>query len=868
MGWLRDLSLAAQRPAVSFNELARRCLIRSDWPDETRMQERSLASLFGKLDRNEHLQWLADRPGVQQCLAEELSCAVAALRSRLPIALPSRAAQTQYPFPGLPQLRPLDLDEEDLPPGLPTVAATPEGWERHWWTVSNPGDAELVGRWLAARRWARVQRGLAADPGGPTTSRHLYLDVTAQPSAQLDATKLPRSLLVVSCSRAPDSSWTVVTPPPLERWLEDAVRWGLARGSFTVEPDLPALIDWLRTRAAAALDSPLALLGLTAAAASVSSRLRRLDGPLELLRAWFLDRVSDTLDAQDADLSWLKREGLALTLSLVRAALTDRALPWYAARSLDDWMALVPREHGAGPDPRWLEQALRRADENLRPRDIQRALRQLPPSAFRLVQALVGLGLLTSADERRDSYRLSPWWFAQTLSQRAAHELTQGSPLEWAEALLLQPEGPVARALLDSAPNAIAGLVARALENLDPVAPTTVLALEATTLVAGLHVLAGHTLASDDGEALVQEAARLSVTRHGMPQPRCLADGGFGALRDVDGAWLLACWALTEQHGAPRHAPALLAPWSVAALPEQWSTLVDRFAALCAAPDAPIPRAPCLALLHRLRRNANLTHGLVESMHPLEHLAALLERGHSRRLDWRSVESLCVQYFDDTLMGPLAALLQLPLDAAMQAPWFAWLEAGAPSLRGTLLAPTSPIAERLWRAAPPQALHRLAQGGGLPPTVAPWLSDAQCVALVEALTLAELDHQGDAFLRAVSPAFVLAALGKGSDAAAAWRALWLRDGAQAVSVARDLARSAPERLVAALCGAPLSASAAATGLLAELGLDTLPRIAVSHVQAWLHEVVRRRAEGWESAYEHLLHIDALWEPLAGHDDWV
>src|SRR6478752_6401542 len=72
MGWLRDLMDQSDSGCRSYGDLARAALENGDWPAESRMAERSLASIFSKLDRNLEADWLAERVGVQRVLSKVL----------------------------------------------------------------------------------------------------------------------------------------------------------------------------------------------------------------------------------------------------------------------------------------------------------------------------------------------------------------------------------------------------------------------------------------------------------------------------------------------------------------------------------------------------------------------------------------------------------------------------------------------------------------------------------------------------------------------------------------------------------------------------------------------------------------------------
>ncbi|HVZ32491.1 MAG TPA: hypothetical protein VG963_08695, partial [Polyangiaceae bacterium] len=78
---------SAEPPVTGYGELARRTLQHPDWPEDTRPQPRSLAALFSKLDRNQELEWLAERDAVQRALALTLGCSLDAVRGPLEAVL-------------------------------------------------------------------------------------------------------------------------------------------------------------------------------------------------------------------------------------------------------------------------------------------------------------------------------------------------------------------------------------------------------------------------------------------------------------------------------------------------------------------------------------------------------------------------------------------------------------------------------------------------------------------------------------------------------------------------------------------------------------------------------------------------------------
>src|SRR5262245_38457839 len=116
MGWLRDLMISSTPPIRSFGALSRAALLEADWPAESKIQLRSLATLFSKLDNGRELDWLAERTDVQAALAKLLKCGVQEISIQLH-ARPSDRPTHRARWTDLRYARPLDLESERLPPG-------------------------------------------------------------------------------------------------------------------------------------------------------------------------------------------------------------------------------------------------------------------------------------------------------------------------------------------------------------------------------------------------------------------------------------------------------------------------------------------------------------------------------------------------------------------------------------------------------------------------------------------------------------------------------------------------------------------------------------------------------------------------------
>src|SRR5690554_1925183 len=151
-------------PVASFGRLAAAALAHPDWPADTRPKQRSLATLFSKLDREQDLEWLADRIPVQRILAELMNRPVADLRQALPVRR-STPSERLVRLDDLRYGRELDLTKEPLCPGIPSRVLQPATWGRLAWRAPSGAGRSLAGAWLQAR-------GLATHCtlGGPPAS--------------------------------------------------------------------------------------------------------------------------------------------------------------------------------------------------------------------------------------------------------------------------------------------------------------------------------------------------------------------------------------------------------------------------------------------------------------------------------------------------------------------------------------------------------------------------------------------------------------------------------------------------------------------------------------------------------------------------
>lgn len=700
MGWLRELMRSADPPVRSFGELARAAVASDEWPATVQSQPRSLAALFSKLDREQELEWLADRTDVQHVLAERLGCPVADLRR---LAWPSRGpdhdAVRRLRLRDARFARAIDWLEEGPPPGLPEAVLHPERWDRLWWLADSGAGRSLLGHFLEARARARFAQGWDAE--ALASAAPVLIELREAPAAAPGP--LVRRGVCVAAPFPPErlglSGFDVVHSPPLDAFLGPLVRWMGARlpaeGGFEPDAALACLSGHTLLRARPSLGVALGLcgaideLGLDAVARS---------SPADLVQRFARLRLSQAADEGSADAAWLRRNALAVLGAMARRALTDGERPFGEPRSEDEWFALVPEEHRGGADVAWLELSLSRSASHLKPADVAKAARHVPPGAFRIVRALRSAGLLQSTDGERLSP--APTWFAQALEHVALHSLLDGSPFEWGEAVLTPSTASVVlRRLLDAVLAGTHDHLADVAELEADESTAQVAALEASFRVAGLAVAAGRDVPREHLETLWEEQARLCLDLgDGVPSPRIPHRDDDGA-PTAPGWFLLAALAISERLPARRTARmGALDPWRATSVPPTLVVVLDRIAeAVGGAFEQRELRLGSLVVADRLRQAVGpvAANG---ALHPLQRPGKWVD--DLMRGDATLAELSTLDPRDARLTIALGERLGHAPQRVVDALWRAWQRAGEPSLHGTPLAPEQlPVAWQLASAA-------------------------------------------------------------------------------------------------------------------------------------------------------------------------
>ncbi|MCB9610444.1 MAG: hypothetical protein H6716_27900 [Polyangiaceae bacterium] len=567
MGWLREMMQRGTQPPRSFGELARRCLAHPSWPADPRPKPRSLATLFSRLDRELDFDWLRDRPAVQQTMAEVLEVPVADIQVHCLVSKGFGApGEATVRLDDVPFGRALRLKEEPLPPGIPLLPQRVSAWDRVWWVAPSGSGRSLVGRWLEARgaaRWVAARDWSAAEPEtrepGP-----VFVELHTAHESESIRRQPPREKICVAADFPPESDeWTVVRCLPLSAYIEDLVGWVAERLPSDSQLRVDTALAWLgglpqERGVLTTLGAALGLLGLMDEIGHSQIRGRSLN---QLARAAIKFRVAKLA----GDHRLLKEQGLEILVGIHQQCLTETSLPADVPRSEDEWLRLIPPELARGVDVEWVKLSLQRAGAPVTVRELERAARQLPPGAFRILRALSAGGLLRNLEPGAE-LSLGPQWLVNIARSAALRQLLGRPALEWGEALL-SPGSAISvldalHVRLEQDPDPIVDGVLE-LEARD--SPAYAAAVECLVRVIGLNPELLREVSLELLRGLYEEQAELAIeVPNGPPLPRLehpksLVDDAPTLAR---GAWYVAIWAIAERLGSkPRSVSHWLDPW-------------------------------------------------------------------------------------------------------------------------------------------------------------------------------------------------------------------------------------------------------------------------------------------------------------------
>ena len=856
----------AHPPVRSLDQLAIQCLGSERWPDTARMQHRSLGAIFGKLDRDENLEWLASRPEIQTALAQVLGVDLDAILVSLKSERGRRAGRW-LTWDAMPFARGLDLAEEDLFPGIPQEVLHPGGWQRLIWVAPNGGGRSLLGSWLEGRGLARhVELAKPAFLRLPT-ARPLLVELGTSTHLATPEARPLEPLGTGICLAVPEDfggleGWRVVRSPPIGELVEPVAHWARDRLATTTRVDVKELVPTLRAAVergvVTSVGDVLGIVGLVDALGFNSFELSALRG---LSREWFKRRVADRLDRDAPGTTWVRRAGFDALVSVCRRIATDDAESLFFPRELEEWSELLPAELRHGVDLDWLKVALPRAESSVRVADLERASEKLPPGAFRILKTFERLGLLQR--DSGDRLALRPHWLVRAAFDDALEGLVAGPAFDWGEALLSPSMAPItAERLLQRA--RLGGFPQE--ELLAPDAqgdPAYAAASEGALRATGVSLLLGTTVPSESLEALWDEQLRIVVELPGeLALPRIdtvLAPSAErGAWLFDRGIWYLAVLAVSEVlggHEGRKH--PTLRPWLAREPSRQLPALLDRIALSFERTSVPKELiGPALALVGRLRALLGPL-GSKGTIHRLEWAAVVADEAALGVLAWENLVALFGDELGRAGFSVVFASRKLSETTFASAVWDAFTNAGMPLETAPLL--LAPELSSVLAHAPDAALLRIAPL--LATATEPFhLADRQWQ-----LLLAESTAQTGLFRRvplSLLEVAIATAVRAGRPEAVA--ELWRRFPealSRRVLVALEAELSDPA-LSLLLEHAPAGATPALIAALDDVEVVLrAPAATLSAVRRFLHARVAERAPGFRDTYALLDEIERRCAPL-------
>jgi hypothetical protein len=873
VGWLRDLMDQSDSGCRSYGDLARAALKNTDWPTESRMAERSLASILSKLDRNQEADWLAERVGVQRVLSKVLGVPLDDLRSpATPVGSAPRGDLRRLRLTSLRYARALDLLDEPLCPGIPEAVLSPGNYQSLFWRAPSGSGRSLVGRFLEARGLAQVieaatfEEALTRLPErGP-----VFIELHAQRVLPLGAA--PRSGLCVAGDFDPGTeSWQELRSPPVESYLAELVTWVADRLPADGRFDAPRALAWLKDEMldSGVLDGLGAALGLCGLADELGAHTLQRKSVRQIAERFCRDRLLAALDPEAAHAGWLKRNGYEALVGVGRRMLAESEAAWDEPRALETWLELVPIEHQREPDLDWMRLSLSQADSNIRPSDIEKAARKIPPGAFRIVRALQRAELLRETlrgahggEQPEASLSLGPRWFSNALRSDATRALVSGSAQDFGEALLRGHAAPsIARELVARLSDRGSAFIDGVLELEGGDSAGHAAAVDMTFRAAGIALLSGAELAADSLEALWDEVleARLELPGN-LPCPRIEYEAPVRDALLSRGVWFLSAFAISGELGqrSGRRHP-LLRPWKT-------RDVSPRLREVCAqiARDLPLNAGDrswvlrAFSLLSRLRAEVGAL-GSVEAPEVLERPSVILDEVVHGVLSWSTVAGITDSELGLPALRALARERAVPFAAVASAIWEAWDDAQRPSEGAAFLAPDASASTLFWPHIPSELLEVL-------------LCDARATEIP--YQTFDVDHW-QAFLTALGTAparaedaraFALApdpvleeAMRRGVESRALFASVWQRAPERAES---ELVRAlnTPEdddlpRLSLLLEAAPPAQLSRVFEAFSRPDMANLGREKLAAVRRFLHHYIRARKTGYVEAYARLSELE-------------
>ncbi|HET9931233.1 MAG TPA: hypothetical protein VFQ35_11120, partial [Polyangiaceae bacterium] len=685
-----------------------------------------------------------------------------------------------------------------------------------------------------------------------------------------------RNGLCVAAHFAPPigSKFRVVRSPRLGDVLSQLVAWVADRLPSKTRFEAASALEFLQKRWSSGMLATLGeALGWVGLLDEYGARELQARSPARIAQRFVEDRVQRILDASAPFAGWVRRSIYAALLGMAERALVDSEFPLAEPRRFDEWLSLVPSELERNVDLEWMRLSLTQIDSAIRPADVERAARRLPPGAFRVITSLVEARLL-----RRDSQgnlRLEPAWLRGELERSAQASVLSRSPFDWGEALL-RPHAArgLCEALLERTLREGGSAIESVLELEAEDQPGYAAAVDLSFRIAGIGRLLGAELSQELLEGLWRESAQLVLEDpSGLPLPRLefaleASRGGDGAeIAESllsNGGYYLAALSISEQLDVRVSAPLrVLDPWHATKPEPSLGAVYDRIAESLGA--RPRWWRAAIQLVSRVRAVVGNAVD-AEAPHDLELPAQILDEVEHGVLSFSTLEHAD----EDRWLLPLLDLADEHGTRRVEvarAIWQAWDQAGRPD-GAAFLAPTATEHLLFWGTIPAELLAALLVDVRRHNVPYAAFGDEQWEGFAEALRRnPELVSESAAWERMPSE-WVSRLLALPLDWAStpeSVKVLWRRfpellSNAVRRQLGPGTTNEDPSALAALLQAAPNDLASTLLGELLPRVYGIRPR-ARHAIRSLLRRLVSERDAGWREAYATLSRLEREWRTL-------
>lgn len=918
MGWIDDL--AKERGHNSLRALAHAMRDSGTWPSDDSRSAETVANKLRDLNKGKDAGWWTGTgkpllPALADALQEDQEDLVERLLH--PPGGEMEGDVVLWPFRMFPALRPIDLAAEPPFPGVPSELLSAGGPKdpKTWWHASAGAGKTLVGRWLEFRYgWTFLQADSWNDLDLPERGR-VFVELVSSETVSLASLKaIPEALRIcVAASGLPPSP-----PQPVHADTVGSLGFSVAKGAPRREHEAPGfqllnpapdtwvfkLLDWTAARVrpgggfdlaglramfedeglADLFETPGELIGFLGMVDEVGLRwlsdsASRKD-PMRWVRVWLkaeLDRPDRTRAAGIAEV--LGSRGPEILIEMEAERHRRGLAPQLPTET---WAELVPGDEAPQLDRDRLLAVLEQGSEDA----LAQVRALLAPDGASIVAGLCSIGVLSEVGDGQRALR--PAWVANAIGNAAIERLYADVPSGLGTLLLYPSTSEFAvRALIEQVQTEGYDVLEKCVaETADT--PERLVAVDGAFRAAGLALSTGTELPTEVVKAVWDRqmehvSERFSNWPHVPLIMVASASHWHGA--SATGAWFAAAIAIARAlvDGGISLESSALNPWLglPGEGPERDACMeaLTNVASAFRADEELDEDDPLRLAVYQLGADLLDRFGVLRRQRSLldiqrPDLLISLKKGDLDEIEEQERHQLLRLPFGLAALEDACQRREESVDAVLAWCWSTWGSENGnwPPMSwlprmGSKVSPAH--AERLWRAAPAEALSEsfckhLANRQEL----WPWLSDTAWARWFEVWTAADgrWSEAAEAF-RYVPEDLALEAIRSGAVDQYCHdirRVLWERMPEALLGLVDELAegppRSHPNRPGG---GGPLtdlaysapdehSASMVARAKCWAAEPDAYPGVAGGWPRRWLMRVLEQRSPGWRDAFELLL----------------